>query len=196
MSDNDAEEIFESKTKTKTKTKKPMTEERKALLLENLKRGRETSLNKRKELASKKKQRVPVETDTTVDKVNSVNVMLPASTKTVNESNNINADLRELKLMLKEMKYERESERQKNEINDLKNKINELNKTKKSNNDQFDYDKFLLKKPEPKPLLKSTPVTAPVSTPVPVPEKKIIVQNLDHQSLFPNRRSTNLARFA
>jgi len=196
MSDNDAEEIFESKTKTKTKTKKPMTEERKALLLENLKRGRETSLNKRKELASKKKQRVPVETDTTVDKVNSVNVMLPVSTKTVNESNNINADLRELKLMLKEMKYERESERQKNEINDLKNKINELNKTKKSNNDQFDYDKFLLKKPEPKPLLKSTPVTAPVSTPVPVPEKKIIVQNLDHQSLFPNRRSTNLARFA
>jgi len=196
MSDNDAEEIFESKTKTKTKTKKPMTEERKAQLLENLKRGRETSLNKRKELASKKKQRVPVETDTTFDKVNSVNVKVPASTKTVNESNNINADLRELKLMLKEMKYERESERQKNEINDLKNKINELNKTKKSYNDQFDSDKFLLKKPEPKPLLKSTPVTAPVSTPVPLPEKKIIVQNLDHQSLFPNRRSTNLARFA
>jgi hypothetical protein len=176
MSTPNESELFVSEeniSRTTGKPKKkprgpPMTPERKAQLLENLKRGRENSAKKRKEMAEAKKAKKKAEEEelfshvkpkpTPVAAAAVVTPAVPAPTHYDNYGiSSINNELKELRLMMKEMKMERETERQKAEIRALKDQIALLSIKKK--------EKMEEAKPEPKPT-PVTPAVAPPPTPL------------------------------
>jgi len=104
------------------KPRKPLSDERKAQLREQLKRGRETSLKKRQE-GKKKKGLMKVKKD----EVNIAVTATPPIEKKVNIINNDN-DLEEkitLKIM-KRLKKEAEEEKKNNELISLRKQVEEL----------------------------------------------------------------------
>jgi len=176
MSTPSETEIFVSEdniSRTTGKPKKkprgpPMTPERKAQLLENLKRGRENSAKKRKEMAEAKKAKKKAEEEELFSHVKpkpAPAAPTPVTTPQPHYDNygisSINNELKELRLMMKEMKMERETERQKAEIRALKDQIALLSTKKKE-------IKMEETKPEPKPEPKPTPTPAPAPQPMPL----------------------------
>jgi len=145
----------------------PMTPERKAQLLENLKRGRENSAKKRKEMAEAKKAKKKAEEEELFSHVKPKPKPAPTPVTTPQPHydnygiSSINNELKELRLMMKEMKMERETERQKAEIRALKDQIALLSTKKKE-------IKMEEAKPEPKPEPKPTPTPAPAPQPMPL----------------------------
>tara|TARA_R110000823_G_scaffold295456_1_gene415229 strand:- start:21 stop:641 length:621 start_codon:yes stop_codon:yes gene_type:complete len=114
---------IEEKTNKKGKHKKPMSDERKQQLLENLRKGREKSLAKRKAKAQMKKEK-PKEAIQEAEP--------PKPKKTIEKKHNYNREIDDdtKERIYKEMK-KKESEREErtqlnNDIKDLKEKLNWL----------------------------------------------------------------------
>lgn len=153
----------EPKPKKKTKEKKPMSEERRKRLLENLAKGRATSLQKRKEkkdLKAIKKADEIIETHKTLT------------------GSKINPDIQELKKGLNDLKTEYHSDKQ-----ERKKRKEEKLKLKKQLEEEKEKEK--LKVEEENKLKKSTEV-------VKVELKKEPIQKVEiHKPVVVPRYNTN-----
>lgn len=185
MSETDLFKVPTEEKAKKTRAKKPMSAERKAQLMENLRRGREKSLKIRQDKAKMKKEAVE-ETPEEESKLFKEKLVKKSSHSEDGNVASINAELKELRVMLKEMKLERESERQRAEIAELKAKINELNESKKEIKEQV---------PESKPVpIPETPKPKPPPVQEPPKPPPIRVVHADNPNNF--KRKSGLSRFA
>jgi len=167
---------IEEKTNKKGKHKKPMSDERKQQLLENLRKGREKSLAKRKAKAQMKKEK-PKEAIQEAEP--------PKPKKTIEKKSNYNREIDDdtKERIYNEMK-KKEAEREErtqlnNDIKDLKEKLNWLVNDFKSIKDkelkkEVKQEIKELKqeiKLEEKEEKKEEPIQRPKTPPVPVIEE-------------------------
>jgi hypothetical protein len=166
------------KPKKKGKHKKPMSEERRAQLLENLARGRQKAMIAKKKNALAKK----ILKD---KKRNEVEEIIKQDIFEKSNKPNLEQEILELKEAIKELKAgkkpKEQSQEEKSEIEILKEQIKELKQSKKTET----KPKEKPKEPEPAPKEpEPAPSPTPTPTPTPAPIKKKNVYSLRPKNPF------------
>lgn len=128
MSDN-TEQLFEvppDEPKPKKKARKPISAEQRQRLLDNLKKGRETSRQKREQVKKTSKEETPKPQEPEPKQTFAIPHTIPAD-----NSKELELQIKEMRLMINEYRRERENEKKEAELKDLRAQLKELMAVKK-----------------------------------------------------------------